>query len=412
MSIINKILQEIEKTRKTGSIQTPQGELELGTAFNKYKKSFFNSFIAIAFLVVIFSLMGIILYKSSGVRSHSEKDLSAAEKTAALSNKKALPMASKDSVVPAKLRDITLNVENNKTQVNFVLDRDTHYYVERGQDQQQLKLILGNTVYDNATFPLNFTHTAIKTLSVAKSSSSNNNTEISLSLLPDTQVIGLQIYNQPQTYLQLVLLNTNTPNGAVVKTVVPLTSQQRSLQDYQDALELLNQNQVKPAIAKLRSAVKSAQNNEDAYELLVTLLIKNEQFNDATKVLNSAAKSFPKNQHFEQFRAYVLEQKGEAARALQVLLKSELPDIDQDPDCYAFIASLYQQQGQFILAAQLYNRLLKIQPSRAMWWVGLGIALESAGKQNAAQEAYRRAITFSDLPSAVSSFVSGKIKKL
>lgn len=415
MSIINKELQEIEKTRKTTTIQTPQGDLELGTSFNKHKEKY-NRFTAIIFLIIVFAAILLALYHSTSNKHPATRQSPVTTQqpvpppaaTVATAPTAALPPTLTKNAARAAttLKDITLNVENNKTSVNFVLNRETYYYIEHGENPQQLNLLLGNTTYDKTTFPpLNLTHTAIKELSVNKE---NDNTKIRIETLPDTQVIGLQIYNQPQTALQLTLLNTSTLSpGLIIKTAASPSTRQPSDQEYQEALDALKQKNTSVAIAKLRNTIKTTKDNADAYELLATLLIRSGQLNEATQILDKALHFFPNRPHLNQFKAYILAQQGQQNRALQILVKTP-PDINQDPDYYAFVASLYQQQKQFILAAQLYNRLLKIQPDRSMWWMGLGVALESADKKNAAKEAFRHALALGDLPPALQDFLLKK----
>jgi MSHA biogenesis protein MshN len=62
-------------------------------------------------------------------------------------------------------------------------------------------------------------------------------------------------------------------------------------------------------------------------------------------------------------------------------------------------------------AAALYDQLTKLEPQKPVWWLGLGIALESAGKNNAAQEAYSRASNNSDVLPELKTFLNNKIKK-
>jgi tetratricopeptide (TPR) repeat protein len=414
MSIINKALQQIEESsQKNGAAdsgQTPQ-TISMGSAFdNKYKSMLFNK-ATLAGVVVI--ILGIILathYHShpspTNANNNAKKDATQLAGTTPVPQKPKSPFPAAKGA-PSKLENISFNVDNNKTTVDFVLNKDASYYLERGKEPQQLKLVIGNSTYDKE-WPMNLANTAIKKLSLQKV---NDDTVVELEMAPDTQVVETQIYHQPQSpkaYLRLSLLNTKIQIGTVNKTVIPLTQQQRSAQAYQDALELINEGKNETAIAKLRETILTPQETPDAYELLATLLIKNKRLNEADKVLASANRTFPGHQRFEQLRAYVLVNSGKIGAALQLLLKNP-PEITQDPDYYAFIASLYQQQGEYMLAAQLYNRILKIQPQRAVWWVGLGVSLEGAEKDNAAQEAYRRASALGDLSPQVQSFVDGKI---
>ncbi len=55
------------------------------------------------------------------------------------------------------------------------------------------------------------------------------------------------------------------------------------------------------------------------------------------------------------------------------------------------MAALYQRQNQPVIAARLYQQLLASEPHRATWWLGLGIALDSANRHAEAVAAFTRA---------------------
>lgn len=405
MSIINKILNEIEKNKEKNTLGKDKPiTLELGSAFYNYKAKLFNVFVVGIILVIILVFALLLIHKNKSNLS-AQNSISIPEKPAT-TTKAVLSKTTATNENTSELNSININVNNDKTIVNFVLSRDTYYYVEHGQNQQQLKLILGNTTY--TTEPsVNLTHTAVKNLVVHKM---NNNTEIDLDLTTGTQIIGLQLYNQPQTQLQLVLLNGNIPVATISKTIVPLTPQQRAAQAYQDALDLIELGKTDKAIDKLYNVIASSSADAQAYNLLATLLSKSNRFSEANKVLITASRTFPDDPRFIQLRAYILAQAGQTSQALQLLIKDP-PPAQQNPEYYAFIATLYQQLGQFMLAAQIYNQILKMYPDRAQWWLGLGLSLESANKQHAAKEAYLKAASFGNLPPETQSFLTSKLHK-
>lgn len=403
MSIINKILQEIEKNRGGKPTDSPDVKLKFGTSFNKYQKKILNPFTV---MVVIALILAVTIFFIP--HHHTAKKLSLPNKVSATENTQTnnpakINTANKE--ISVKLTNIAIDVVNNKTTVNFNLSQATYYYVERSKDQLHLKLTLSNTTYDSE-FALKFDHTAIKNMLFHKL---NSSVEVDIALLPDSQIIGLQLYDQPQTQLKLTLLNTAVPVGIVSKKSIPLSAEEKANQDYEDALDLLDKNKSDLAISKLYSAAKNSKNPE-CYELLATLLIRNNSYNEANKTLSSATTKFPNYANYYLLKAYMLMQHGDDKQALEVLLENP-PEITQNPDYYALIAHIYQQQNQFLLAAKLYNRLVQIRPERSMWWVGLGIALDAADKKNAAKEAYQRAKSLGNLPTNVSNFVNTKLKK-
>lgn len=424
MSIINRVLQEIEKNKTRVEPEAKLLKPGFGaSAAESPRKIFRGNAVFIITLIILILLIAIFYFVphklhackkgnvSSGIIASTipKKTLNSSDKEPAKTNtQQTQGTAQPGKAAAVKLEDITLNADKGKTIVNFKLSGETYYYLEHSQDQQQLKLILGNTSFIRAMSP-DVTHTAIKKLFLV---ASGDSVEVNLDLFQDTQIISLQFVNEAsstQPILQLTLLNTSIPQGTVNKETVPLTAEQRAMQDYENALNLVAQDKEDIAIGKLVSIVRVYKSDVSIYELLATLLIKHDRLEQALRVLNEATALYPSNHHLIQLKAYILSQKGYSDRALKLLLQNP-PEITDDPNYYVYMANIYQQQGKFMLAARLYDRLVKIQPGNAMWWVGLGIAMESASQSNAAREAYYRASELGgNLPPAVQSFLQNKI---
>jgi MSHA biogenesis protein MshN len=66
----------------------------------------------------------------------------------------------------------------------------------------------------------------------------------------------------------------------------------------------------------------------------------------------------------------------------------------------------------FEQAAQTYRGTLQAQPRNGVWWLGLGLALESAGDRASALQAYQRAQQSGTLDSEVLHYVESKITAL
>ena len=66
-----------------------------------------------------------------------------------------------------------------------------------------------------------------------------------------------------------------------------------------------------------------------------------------------------------------------------------------------------------MLAARMYAQLVALYPDQAAWWAGLGFALESAGQNNAAIEAYQRALRVNaQVDPQVRAYVAAKLNQL
>jgi MSHA biogenesis protein MshN len=102
---------------------------------------------------------------------------------------------------------------------------------------------------------------------------------------------------------------------------------------------------------------------------------------------------------------------GKIRQALN-LLQLAPPPLETNPDYHAFVAALYQRQGQPFFAEKLYEQLLVLQPDNAAWWTGLGIALENLGKNTQAVQAYWKARNSEQVNPELRIFVENHIHNL
>lgn len=404
MSLINKILKELDQNGKKPNVEPLPINIEVATS-PKNKEPNLRYLIIFGVLVLLFSLLLIFSYLPKTKKStlHHEKPI-VVPPPAVVTKPKTAPTILVEPAV--KLDNVTLNVDNNKTTVDFILSQGTYYYVAHGKTLSQLIITLGNTSMPQ-DIPLKLENTAIKSLTFDRLKDSVN---VNVELLPGTQIMELQLYDQPHNQLQLVLFNNRTPVGKVTKIETSLTPQQQAETKYQKALDLMAQNKNNEAINELESTIKLQPDNFKAYESLIDLLVSANQLNKASNYLDTAIKKFPNEISFVQIYAQLLAQKGNFAKALALLAKFS-PDANSNPDYYALIASIYGQQNKNVEAAEIYDRLLKLYPNKAIWWVGLGISLEATDQKNAAEEAYQRAYNLGNLPADVLTFVTSKIQK-
>ncbi len=188
-----------------------------------------------------------------------------------------------------------------------------------------------------------------------------------------------------------IVLYTNLHPKNMKITALPLNQEERSQALYQDALQAITNNQTASAIRKLQTVLHLAPDNVEARETLATLLAKMGQNKRANQIVTEGLVRDPDNLELVQLQTHILVGQNKIKPALAIL-QQHAPKINQAPDYYAYMASLYQRDGDYMLAARIYDDLVKLDPSQTLWWVGLGIAFESAGKNNAAVEAYGHAL--------------------
>lgn len=102
-----------------------------------------------------------------------------------------------------------------------------------------------------------------------------------------------------------------------------------------------------------------------------------------------------------------LARKGRAS-ALE-WLEAEPPGPGTMPAYHTMMAALYQKLGDHQAAAEQWAALIESDDSNARWWAGLGIAMESRGRDERARAAYSRALSLPDLAPQLRRYIEQRL---
>ncbi|MEQ6886069.1 hypothetical protein [Salicola sp. Rm-C-2C1-2] len=102
-----------------------------------------------------------------------------------------------------------------------------------------------------------------------------------------------------------------------------------------------------------------------------------------------------------------LARKGRAS-ALE-WLEAEPPGPGTMPAYHTMMAALYQQVGDHQAAAEQWAALIETDDSNARWWAGLGIAMESRGRNERARAAYSRALSLPGLAPQLRQYIEQRL---
>ena len=180
-------------------------------------------------------------------------------------------------------------------------------------------------------------------------------------------------------------------------------------QQYQRALILSEKNKDVEAITVLKGVLLAFPEHMQAREMLITLLVKQGNVVDADKLLVVGLQQQPANLRLIELKARLLVQENKVTEAIG-LLENSAPPLVENPEYHAFIAALYERQGQSVLSANLYKQLVTLQPGNAKWWLGLGVALESVGNHGQALEAYANADGAGGLNPELKAYVETQLR--
>jgi Flp pilus assembly protein TadD len=147
-----------------------------------------------------------------------------------------------------------------------------------------------------------------------------------------------------------------------------------------------------------------------AREQLVTLTIRNGQPERAEALLLEGLALSPRHTELAIAYAQLLVERGALAPAL-AWLQDFAKGGAADADILALQAAIQDRLQRYAEAVDSYRAALRLRPGQAVWWTGLGVALEHSGQSSAALSSYRRA---AQLPAqdAVRAFVEQRIQAL
>ncbi len=199
------------------------------------------------------------------------------------------------------------------------------------------------------------------------------------------------------------------PGGAVSPASREPGAQASATALFQRAQDRLAFGRVAEAIVDLEAALELDQRYLAARETLVGVLVETGQQADAMRHLRHALALNPEQTGMAMLLARLQLEHGNGA--LDTLEKS-LPYAQSNAEYRALMAGVLQRANRHKEAVEHYQAAVRLQPSNAVWWMGMGISLQ-ADKRNAdAKAAFQRAAESGRLTQELQSFVERRLQQL
>ncbi len=174
--------------------------------------------------------------------------------------------------------------------------------------------------------------------------------------------------------------------------------------------EYKNSN-ISESLKLLNLALDNDGSHTNARSTLALILFEQNHSELAISVLNEGLIEYPENSKWSKMLARFLLKQGKVIEAENVLSKKR-PPISSNADYYAMHAAILQKLNDHDNSARIYRDLLQINPLKAVWWMGLGISLESLKRYDDALYAYQKAINSPALTGESKTFVSERLVML
>lgn len=184
---------------------------------------------------------------------------------------------------------------------------------------------------------------------------------------------------------------------------------QLSENSYRRALLALQEGRVSVALSGLDRALDLNPRNDAARQTYISLLLENKRSDEAVRQLRLALGIDPRQPGLAMVLARLqLEQGGPA---LDTLMRT-LPFAAASAEYQAFLAGVLQREQRHPEAAEHYKEALKLSPQNGVWWMGLGISLQAGNQLPEARAAFSRARASANMTPELLAFVDRKLELL
>ena len=197
----------------------------------------------------------------------------------------------------------------------------------------------------------------------------------------------------------------------VRQDVVP-TPRQRVENLSRDGIAALRKGRHQEAETALRAALAGDPGHIQSRDTLMHLLTGQGRQGEVKGLLAEGAREVPRHLPYRVRFARLLIEEGTLSQAREELLREPRPPVAEAPDLFAMLATVYQREGQYEEAARIYRELLAFRPEQAVWWMGLGIALEGTSSIDTARQAYRQALSRDGLSAGLQKYIRQRLAVL
>ena len=180
---------------------------------------------------------------------------------------------------------------------------------------------------------------------------------------------------------------------------------------YRKAMTAIDHGQQGEAKDLLHEALRADALHVAARQQLVKSLLESRRVDEAMAVLRDGLRVRPAQSAWAMSLARLQVDRGDLAGAAQTLQEG-LPAAFNNPDYLGFAGHLQQRLGNGKEAATLYQGATRMAPSDGRWWLGLGLAMESEGRNDQAVAAFQRARQCANLSRELNALVEQKLRQL
>jgi len=199
--------------------------------------------------------------------------------------------------------------------------------------------------------------------------------------------------------------------GELVKSPVNQNTNAYAEKLFKQAYAEYKNGDIANSLKKLNMVLNRDSGHVNARSTLALILSKQGHTSLAYSVLNEGLIQYPNQSEWTKMYARLLLNEGKVVQAKELLIK-HTPELRTNVEYYALLAAVLQKLDEHNESARIYRDLLQISPLKPIWWMGLGISLESMKRYDDALYAYQKAFKNPSLAQDSRQFLTQRINRL
>jgi MSHA biogenesis protein MshN len=206
------------------------------------------------------------------------------------------------------------------------------------------------------------------------------------------------------------------PQAAPAKGTVDKRDRARSAADtaeahFRRAALLLNHGRVSEAQDQLVAALRADASHAAARQAYVAVLLEQQRVDMARRVLQEGLAMDPEQPTFALALARIHTEQRDYLAALEVMERAG--SVARNADFQALRGAVLQRLSRHGDAVEAYQNALRGgAQQQATTWIGFGISLEALGRRNEAVQAYRRALAEGPIAPEAREYAQGRARAL
>jgi MSHA biogenesis protein MshN len=205
--------------------------------------------------------------------------------------------------------------------------------------------------------------------------------------------------------------SADSAQGAIDKQMREVAPSERAEIAFRKGVAQIREGRANEAELDFRDALKLDPSHVGALQALLGLLLDSKRNNEAEQLLHKTLEINPRQPRHAMVLARLEVERGDVTSAINTMV-GVLPYVNSDPDFHAFLAALLQREGRHREAVDYYRAALRGVPGNGVWMMGLGISLRASGQFAEARDSFQRALASRQLSPELQEFVTRQLNEL